>query len=114
MARQDRRPAQTPRRYPVEPIARSLGITLGQPGRPDDSALHGAALLAAFLDVTTVTAHRYIRHGMPEDAADRAAIRLGLHPALVWPAIYELTDDEVDELDWWWGDDPPLDGLEAG
>jgi hypothetical protein len=97
------------RRYPVEPLAHRLGITLGEPGRPDDDTLHGHQALAARLQISVATARRIADAGLTEVQADRAAIRLGLHPANLWPTWW-TNDLHVDEDDPdWFADDPPLE-----
>lgn len=49
--------------------------------------------LAEAVGVTPRTVHRWLAKGMTEEAADRAAVRLGRHPVEVWPDWYEVTAD---------------------
>ncbi|MFN0090128.1 MAG: MerR family transcriptional regulator [Acidimicrobiales bacterium] len=44
-----------------------------------------AGRLADRLGVTARTVHRWRAEGLSDLQADRAAIAVGLHPALVWP-----------------------------
>lgn len=61
------------------------------PDRFATHALHRAVAcsrkeLASAVGVTDRTLQRWDRDGLDEWQADRAAIAVGLHPALVWPS----------------------------
>lgn len=45
--------------------------------------------VARRLGVDVNTVHRYRKHGVSHNIADRIAIQLGLHPAEIWPNYYE-------------------------
>jgi hypothetical protein len=66
-------------RYPIEPLARLLGIS------------PGTAL--ARLGVSGSTAKQYRTEGVSGRVADRLAVRAGFHPAEVWP---EWTDHQIE------------------
>ena len=60
-----------------------------KPGLPFDDLLREAQsetmqMLAARLGRTPRTLHRWKRNGVPVASADRAAIEIGSHPAIVW------------------------------
>lgn len=59
-------------RYEFEPLARAAG---GGSARD----------LAERLGVTSRTIFRWKADGIPDVQADRAAIAIGQHPALLWP-----------------------------
>lgn len=61
-----------PRRWPLEPLLAALR-------RPSVQGL------AALLGIDARQVHRWKQYGLSDEWADRAAITLGLHPALVWP-----------------------------
>ena len=50
------------------------------------------AELAARTGYSTRTIQRWKTHGVPLHAADAVAIRLGLHPAIVWTDWYRATE----------------------
>jgi len=60
-----------------------------------------AALIAGSVKETfgidAETLRRYRTHGIPESVADRWAVRLGRHPAEVWPGWIEEGLSVVDE-----------------
>lgn len=109
-------------RFPLEPLAEHLKITLGchgrQPGSDggtgqDDPAEHGLAALALALGISHRTARRLHAHGLSERQADLYAIRSGTHPALLWPEWCEVDDDDSPEgSDDWFADNPHLDELD--
>jgi len=70
-----------PRRYPVEPLAAAMGLTV-----------HGAL---ARLSVSGSTQADYRSRGVTYRVADRLAVRAGFHPAEVWP---ESTEHEIDAI----------------
>ncbi|WP_370327204.1 hypothetical protein [Euzebya sp.] len=63
-------------RWPLEPLLVADGID------PDGAAW--AAKAALRFGVTRRTVHRWRHTGHSTAAADTAAIRAGLHPAIVW------------------------------
>lgn len=89
----------TPRRYPLEPLEKALGITPNRPGQrrhpnhtnPDDP-LTGDQLLAQRTGFTERTIRSWRAHGLNPKAADTAAIHAGLHPDLIWN--YDTEDDD--------------------
>lgn len=96
-------------RYPVGPLLERLGITLGNPGRPDDpEAPHGLNAVADHFEVSRGTARRIVACGLDLDEADEQATRLGLHPSAIWPEYWDDIDTDED----WYTDDPPLATLE--
>lgn len=66
----DRRRASE-RRYPFDPIAQALGV--------DNSAA------ARHLHISGTTWQQYRDHGLTAVVADRLAVRIGHHPAELWP-----------------------------
>lgn len=45
--------------------------------------------LSAMLGLSRSTIYRYRTHGLTLAAADRLAVALGTHPALIWPDMYK-------------------------
>lgn len=88
-----------PRRYPLAPLEKALGITPNRPGQrrhpnhtnPDDP-LTGDQLLAQRTGFTERTIRSWRAHGLNPKAADTAAIHAGLHPDLIWDYDPEDTD----------------------
>ena len=70
---------------PVEELVRRSW----RPLNPPFDQPFGTAALADRLDVSRHTVIRWRRDGLTEQRADEAAIRLGSHPAILWPAWYE-------------------------
>lgn len=66
----------TQRRYPYDPLARFLAKTQTE--------------MAAEIGVTRETVHRWKVTGVPEYAADALAIRLGLHPSIIWTDWFDI------------------------
>lgn len=60
-------------RYAYEPLAQAIG------------AVQNLAVVADALDVSTGTLARWRQDGLSQWRADRAAIAIGSHPALIWP-----------------------------
>ena len=82
------------RRYPLQPLARVLGIELGrvggyQPGQPPS----GLAAIAEQLGISHVMAQRLNAEGLSDRQADKYAIAIGHHPSAIWPEW-----NDVDEL----------------
>lgn len=72
------------RRWPVEPLLALPGVT----ERDVCRALHvSGAKWRALID-----------RGLDDYQADRAAIRLGLYPEVVWPGWLDAAIDEIDVL----------------
>lgn len=89
----------TPSRYPLEPLADALGVTLGVPGRrneaPDIS--HGWTALAEHLGLTARQMRRRREAGgLSVWEADEAACKLDKHASEIWP---EWGDELLDALD---------------
>jgi hypothetical protein len=86
----------TVKRYPWAPFER---LALAEDPR---SGLKGIARRLGVHDRQT---HRWRTYGLDAHQADRCAIRLGLHPSVVWP---EWSDDGLSPsdrlypLDEWW------------
>ncbi len=54
-----------------------------------DQAGHASArVIAKKLEVSSKTIQRWKKTGIPIWEAERAAIRLGTHPALLWPDVF--------------------------
>ena len=54
----------------------------------------GSSKMARVLDTTRSTVDRWRSLGLAPHTADRVAIRLGLHPAMIWPMWAEDVDLE--------------------
>lgn len=100
-------------RYPLDPLAHRLGITLHQPGRtgPQDHRYRsehpaGWTALADRLGVSVHHLRHVARIGLTDRQADRWSIRCGLMPQQVWDG--QWWDQAPDEGDDWYSDDPPL------
>ena len=50
-----------------------------------------AGAVAHAIGISTQTVYRWTRDGVPLFNADRAAIRLGVHPVLIWPDFHKET-----------------------
>lgn len=101
------------KRYPIEPLARAIGVTLGRAGgyQPDDPP-EGLAALANRCGITHRRAQRWHQYGIPARYSDQAAIACGRHPCNLWPG-WDLDIDDVDEdTDGYYADDLPLDELD--
>lgn len=84
-------------RYPLEPLAAHLGITLGQIGghQPGQHPT-GMTALADRLGVVPRVLQRHRRHGLTPTLADRYAIHIGAHPATIWPTWFHDIDPADD------------------
>lgn len=75
--------------FPVAPL-------LDEVRRRNPLATGTVALLARTCGVSGTTAHRWLDHGLTVWEADRATVRLGLHPSAIWgclwPAVFMLDD----------------------
>lgn len=96
-------------RYPLAPLAAHLRIELHATGARshDDRTEAGLALLADRLGIGHRWAKRMLANGLTERQADRAAIRLGLHPCTLWTSWWDDAGDDAD----WFTDDPRLESL---
>lgn len=66
-----------PDRFPLQPL-----IDHAQPG--------SLTALATQIGVEPRTIYRWRKTGLSEQQADRAAIAVGSHPALIWPDRWHL------------------------
>lgn len=64
------------RRYPTGPLRGLLGVST-------------TTELARTCGVVRRQMQRYGVYGLPESVADRIAVRLGMHPAEIWPEWFE-------------------------
>jgi excisionase family DNA binding protein len=80
-------------RFPLANLAAALRVDLGVRGRhrPGDPP-SGVPLLAELIGVSYSTVQRRLRDGLSERDADEWAIRCGLQPELVWPALMHPHD----------------------
>lgn len=95
-------------RYPLDPLAHAMGLHLGAHGqRGDGTTPQGLAALATRLNIS----HRWARHlhhtGLTDTQADHYAIRIGRHPATIWPDWWTHATGDHD----WYPDDPPMASL---
>lgn len=82
---------RTPKRYPLEPLATLLGITLHtNGGHATDDDYATLADLAQRLGITHRHARRLLHDGLTEHQADNYATRLDYHPANIWPDWHQL------------------------
>ena len=88
-------------RYPFDPIDRRF------PFRPTGGSPDEPLGLAALLGTSNARIGHYRKAGLTVDAADRMAVRLGMHPAQLWPSWFEDAEDEPGCL--WGGELVPLD-----
>lgn len=98
------------RRYPLEPALEYLGVvwtmhrtrwrSLNKPEEllEPDGAVRALAELAGFAPRSI---HRWRHAGLTELVADRVAIALGAHPAVIWPEWFapELLEELAGELE---------------
>lgn len=73
------------RRYPLEPLADAVGMTVAALGR--EVGMSGA------------TRTKVETFGLTEAAADRYAVRLGLHPWEVWQDWFEGVDWKEEDVE---------------
>lgn len=101
----------TTKRYPIEPLAEALGVTLGRIGgyQPDQPP-EGLVALANRCGISHRRARRWHQFGVPARYSDQAAIACGRHPATLWPGWdLDIADGDPDD---YYADDPPLDALD--
>ena len=97
-------------RYPLQPLAQALGITLDQlGGHQPDNPPAGYTELAERLGITRQWVHHLSHHGLTDRSADRYAITTGHHPADIWDNWWDGADSDAD----WYTDDPTLAELQA-
>lgn len=84
------------RHYPFRPLERFFGDCYGQ-------VIYGKMIrddhIAAMSELTGFsrrTIHHWRKQGLTEYTADVAAVRVGAHPALIWP---EWLDDGIADAD---------------
>lgn len=81
--------------FPLEPLAKAAGVTLGQIGGQtrvaDHDARHGYAELSELLAVSRTTLRKWRANGLTIDQADKAAMALGMLPHEVWDRWYPVT-----------------------
>lgn len=94
------RPSWNEQRFPLDPIARHLGITFGQMGGHQPGQFpSGVYALAEVLDRGPTWVYKVRRNGLTWRQADRAACQIGLHPGNLWPEWWDIDLDQVDELE---------------
>ena len=65
----------TSKRYPIEPLAEALGVTLGRiGGYQPDAPTEGLAALARSIGASLSTAKRIRKEGLTDAQADRYAV----------------------------------------
>lgn len=96
----------TGHRYPLEPLARVLGVDLHTIGGHQSGDLTGLHLLAEQLGISHRHARRLEQHGLTDIAADRYAIRAGHHPASIWPTWWADSISDEDEAGYFADDEP--------
>lgn len=87
------------KRYPIEPLAEALGVTLGIEGNPnDDALLVGYAHLAEALGIDSFeTVRTQRKRRLSDRQADHHACAIGMHPNDIWPTWY----DDAHPDRWW-------------
>lgn len=80
-------------RFPYEPLERLVVSRIDLPhGRAHGTADGWTdANVADYLGVDRVQIRRWRRAGLPERSADRVAVAIGEHPALIWTDWYEAS-----------------------
>lgn len=86
-------------RYPLQPLAQALGITLGttgghQPGQPPT----GITALAEATGRPTRTLQHWNLTGLDYYTADELACATGHHPADIWPGWHTHTNPNDEDL----------------
>jgi hypothetical protein len=101
-------------RYPIEPLAHALNITLNTTGRHhhDTLELAGLSALQERLGLSERQLRRVRALGGWDRAttAERYAIAIGRHPATIWPGWDRDIPDRLTDAAWP-ADDPPMDTL---
>ena len=86
-------------RFQAEPLLAAIGeseITNTNAGYLGESTQPWVAGFAAHvLAVSAATVHRWKAEGIPQHAADKAAIHIGLHPAELWPDFYDDLEESA-------------------
>lgn len=104
-ARNDPNRRRAPRIYPIDSLARALGIN------PEDPMLKSRLANALHLEPSWVRRCLQDEPMLTAQAADHWAARAGLHADIVWPGWED--DPATDDLDPLPGeDDPPIDECE--
>lgn len=101
-------PVTAPQRYPLEPLASALGITLGDVGQfhgnqhtdaTDNDTITATQALAEHLGVDRRTIRRWRHEGIPADKIDHLACHIvGCNPINIWPEYDDQLDDIPPEL----------------
>ena len=77
-----------PARLPFQPVEELVRRSWQPRNEQDGPVMFGPAAIADRLHINRTTIHRWQHAGIPEDRADRVALQLGSHPAILWPAWY--------------------------
>lgn len=88
---------------PVAPLMGFAAARAGMPWHPPTpncpECLTGTHFsrqqFADSVKVSVVTVRSWWRNGVPLWSADRAAVRLGVHPAAIWPEWFDLDTQEA-------------------
>jgi hypothetical protein len=80
--------------FALEPLGRFVYDCDPRAPRMNGGEPSWVGRLALALGVNRGEVHRWMRNGVTTVTADKLAVRLGLHPALVWP---EWADSALDE-----------------
>lgn len=84
-----------PIRYPLEALAVALRIELRVIEHGDGVELLGLAAIADRLGIDHRQARRCLRFGLNDRQADRFAVRIGRHPASIWPEWWEAIGETI-------------------
>ena len=88
----------TSRRYPLAPLIKAAGVQLGPRGGDQAGEHRQFTLLAERLGISRQKWWHLNRTGLTDRQADRYAIRLGQHPALIWNDWNDI-DPDIEEDD---------------
>lgn len=88
--------ALEPRPFPLRPVFEHLA----QQGEVVHNwqTLSGVAILALRLGVDRRWVYRNLNRGLGGYVADAVAIRLGVHPVIIWPDWFTVDFEDDDEL----------------